>query len=652
MRIENGELRIENYSGSQNCPLFPIPYPLFPIPSLLITTMPTTIATDLSPTATANSTSLPRDVQVVEIAPQTWMFRARTWDRLKFEVEYARQKGTTANSYLIRGDRTLLIDPPGESFTSIYLQTLCTQINLGQLDDLLLQHVNPNRMHTLKVLLELAPQARILCSKPAANALREAFAGLPWFQDDRLQILRDGDRLDLGQGHELQFVSVKTPRWPDGLCTYDSGTGLLFTDKFYGAHVCGEAWADEQWRTLDSDRRYYFECLHGPQLRQVETALDKLETVPATSFAPGHGPIIKFSLSRCRYDYRQWCQEQAKQAFRVAVLYASAYGNTAIVASTIAQALMEEGVTVETLNCETSSSEDIANAITACDGFIIGSPTLGGHAPTQIQTALGIILSTASKTKLAGVFGSYGWSGEAIDLMEERLRNANYRLGFEPLRVRFTPTAETMEICKAAATAFVQGLRRQQKQRTTQQGVVETHTNRTEQAIGRIIGSLCVLTTQFSPESSESSTESSPEPIHRGLLTSAVSQASFNPPGVMIAIDPLQYLHPQHPKDRIEPGDRFTLNILKEGRNLRRHFAGGSIQSDTHSSVFADLATQTGSNGCLILKDALAYLDCEVESVMDCGDRWLVYAIVQQGDVLEAHGITAVQQRSVLGDRG
>jgi flavorubredoxin len=157
-----------------------------------------TITPPNTSTPTVNTTQLPRDVQVAEIAPQTWMFRARTWDRLKFEVEYARQKGTTANSYLIRGDRTLLIDPPGESFTRIYLQTLCTQINLGLLDDVLLQHVNPNRMHTLKELLELAPQARILCSKPAANALREAFGGVTGFQDDRLYILRDGDRLDLG----------------------------------------------------------------------------------------------------------------------------------------------------------------------------------------------------------------------------------------------------------------------------------------------------------------------------------------------------------------------------------------------------------------------------------------------------------------------
>jgi flavorubredoxin/flavin reductase (DIM6/NTAB) family NADH-FMN oxidoreductase RutF len=596
------------------------------------------MAATLSKDAQSPASAMPRDVQVVEIAPHTWMLRSRTWDRLKFEAEYAQQKGTTANSYLIRGERTVLIDPPGESFTAIYLQIICTQMNLGQLDDVVLHHVNPNRMHTLKALVELAPQVRIVCSKPAANALREAFP--QW--EHRLYTVREGDSLPIGQGHNLQFISVKTPRWPDGLCSYDTSTGILFTDKFYGAHVCGEEWADERWKTLDSDRRYYFECLHAPQLRQVETALDKLEAISATCLAPGHGPLVKFSLSRCRYDYRQWCQEQAKQSFRVVVLYASAYGNTTLLAGALAQALVEEGIAVETINCEFTSSEEITRAIAACDGFIIGSPTLGGHAPTQIQTALGIILSTASKTKLAGVFGSYGWSGEAVDLMEERLRNANYRLGFEPLRVRFSPTEDTLQQCKAAATSFVQGLRRQQKQRTAQPGVVETQTNRTEQAIGRIIGSLCVLTVQSQYPTTDT------QPIHRGVLTSTVSQASFNPPGIMIAIDPQQYIHPQHREEHIQVGDRFTVNILKEGRNLRRHFAGGSLYSDLQPAVFADLATQTGHNGCLILKDALAYLECVVEVVMDCGDRWLVYATVEQGDVLESHGITAIQHRALF----
>ena len=113
-----------------------------------------------------------------------------------------------------------------------------------------------------------------------------------------------------------------------------------------------------------------------------------------------------------------WCREQTDREFKVVILYASAYGNTATVASAIAHGLVESGVEVESINCELASTEEIATAIDTCDGFIIGSPTLGGHAPTQVQTALGIVMANAAKTKLAGVFGSYGWSGEAIAIWQ------------------------------------------------------------------------------------------------------------------------------------------------------------------------------------------------------------------------------------------
>ncbi|HEY9711385.1 MAG TPA: flavin oxidoreductase, partial [Oculatellaceae cyanobacterium] len=118
----------------------------------------------------------PRDVQVASIgAADTTVVRSRTWDRLKFEVEYSLQRGTTANSYLIQADKTALLDPPGESFTEIYLQQLQQCIELSQLDYVILGHVNPNRTVTLKALLELAPQAILVCSKPGAVALRTAF---------------------------------------------------------------------------------------------------------------------------------------------------------------------------------------------------------------------------------------------------------------------------------------------------------------------------------------------------------------------------------------------------------------------------------------------------------------------------------------------
>lgn len=561
-----------------------------------------------------------RDVQVAEIGKNTIILRSRTWERLKFEVEYSRQKGTTANSYLIQADKKALIDPPGESFTEIYLQELGQHLDFTTLDYIVLGHINPNRRATLQVLLAQVPQVTLICSRPAANALKATFP--EW--ESRIQAVRTEDTLDLGQGHHLTFVSVPTPRWADGLCTYDSATKILYTDKFFGAHICEDILFDEDWKSLDAERHYYFDCLHAPQAKQVEVALEKISVFAAKSYAPAHGPVVRYSLSRFTYDYRQWCQGQKSQELSVALLYASAYGNTAVLANAIAQGLIENKVNVESINCELADTAEITRIVEACDGLIIGSPTLGGHAPTQIQTALGIILATAAKTKLAGVFGSYGWSGEAIDLLESKLKDANYSLGFESIRVRFTPTPEILQQCQQAGAAFAQNLKKTKKLRTPRQVVTETHVDRTEQAVGRIIGSLCVVTTRD-------------EDTHKGVLTSWVSQATFNPPGIMIAI-----ADEQNADLMCHPGDKFVLNILKEGRNIRRYF---SRQSTLGDNPFINLSTKTAVNGCLILTEALSYLECTVQNQIKCGDRWLIYAVVNSGEVLENNGLTALEYR-------
>jgi flavorubredoxin/flavin reductase (DIM6/NTAB) family NADH-FMN oxidoreductase RutF len=560
-----------------------------------------------------------RDVQIADIATNTQVLRSRTWDRLKFEVEYSRQKGTTSNSYLIQGDKTALIDPPGQSFTQIYLETLAQNFDLQKLDYIILQHVNPNRLATVQLLAGQAPQAQIICAKPAVNALRGVLMFPQW--RSQIRVVRDNDTLDLGQGHQLRFLSTITPRWVDGICTYDPQSKILYTDKFFGAHVCDESIFDEHWKQLDLDRRFYFDCLHASQTRQLETILVKFALLSSKIYAPAHGSLIKYSLSRFSYDYHQWCQEQKTQEFKVVLLYASAYGNTANIARAIAHGLVQSGTAVESINCELASTSEITKAIKGCDGFIIGSPTLGGHAPTQIQTALGIVLATAAKTKLAGVFGSYGWSGEAIDVLANKLKDAHYNLGFEPIRVRFTPTTAVLKECIQAGEEFAQKLKKTKRLRTPRQRVTETRIDRTEQAVGRIVGSLCVLTT-------------CKDNVHRGVLTSWVSQATFNPPGVMIAIAQEQK------RDLISnPGDKFVLNILNEGRTVRRNF------SEQSSDSFGNLTTKPANNGCLIIEDALAYIECTVQSYLESGDRTLIYAVVEQGEVSAKNGITAIQHR-------
>lgn len=564
----------------------------------------------------------PRDVQVLPIGAETLILRSRTWERLKFEIEYALQRGTTANSYLIQADKMALFDPPGESFTEIFLPTLQQRFNIKQLDYVILGHVNPNRAATLKALLELAPQLTFVCSNPGAIALRNLLPD----QELKITVIKGEETIDLGQGHHLEFILTPSPRWPDGLCTYDPKTQVLFTDKLFGAHICGDQVFDEGWSSFNQDRRYYFDCLMAPHARQVETALDKLADFPAKFYGTGHGPLVRYGLTELVHSYRQWLQQQQAQEMTVALLYASAYGNTATLAQAIARGITKAGVGVESINCEVTDPTDIKTAVEKSAGFIIGSPTLGGHAPTPIQTALGVVLSTASKTQLAGVFGSFGWSGEAIDLIEGKLKDAGYQFGFEPIRVKFKPTDVTIKFCEEVGTDFAQVLKKAKKARTSRQAVSESQAARTEQAMGRIVGSLCVATTQRGD-------------LSGAMLASWVSQATFNPPGLTIAVA----------KDRaiesfMYQGDQFVLNILAEGNHLglMKHFLKPFSPGEDR---FAGVATQTANNGCPILTDALAYLECTVKDRMECGDHWLVYAVVENGKVLQAEGVTAVHHR-------
>ncbi|NEQ29956.1 MAG: flavin oxidoreductase, partial [Leptolyngbya sp. SIO4C5] len=430
------------------------------------------------------------------------------------------------------------------------------------------------------------------------------------------------EQLDLGQGHQLQFLPVPTPRWPDGLWTYDTYSQVLYTDKFFGAHVCDELVYDLGWQALLEDRRYYFDCLMAPSARQVLTALEKLDDLPRVYlYAPGHGPLVLYGQNELTQLYRQRSQEQQAQTLSVTLIYASAYGNTATIAQAIARGVTKAGVSVESINAEVAETEEIRAAIEKSAGFLIGSPTLGGHAPTQIQTALGTILAAASKTQLAGVFGSFGWSGEAIDLLENKLKDAGYSFGFEPIRVKFKPTDVTLKYCEEAGTDFAQALKKAKRPKATR-----TPASAVEQAVGRLVGSLCIVTAKQGDVAS-------------AMLASWVAQATFTPPGFTVAVA----------KDRaiealMYPGSPFVLNILAEGQHLgpMKHFLKPFGPGEDR---FAHIETETAENGSPVLKEAIAYLECEVSSRMECGDHWVVYATVTSGELLQPEVKTAVHHR-------
>ena len=571
--------------------------------------------------------------------------------RLRFEVEYGLERGTTANSFLFPAV-PLLIHPPGASFAEPFLAALAALVPSDAPLKVVVGHVNPNRVALLRQLAARWPNTLLVSSNAGARLLEELWnQQKPTRPPDAdtsnsnassqetvgplpaIEVVKQETRRTLAEGHVLRLIPTPTPRWPGGLMAFEETSGLLMSGKFFAAHLCSESFAEANRGSTEEDRRYFYDCLMAPMARQVDAVVERLEELDIRTIAPGHGPAISESWRSLLNDYHRWGASQGRARLAVALLFASAYGNTAAIADGLAQGVGRTGVRVESINCEFTPPEQLLAAIRSCDAILIGSPTLGGHAPTPIVSALGTVLAEGDRSKPVGVFGSFGWSGEALDLLESKLRDGGFRFAFEPIRVKFSPDAATLKTIEETGTALGRQLQAEQRKvqrRSASGGLNESRSNPAVQALGRVVGSLCVLTTSKGAGSSR---------LSSAMVASWVSQASFSPPGFTVAVA----------KDRavealLHIGDRFALNVLAAGREtgpmkqFLQPFAPGADR-------FAGLELDESPDGQPILPEALAWLEATVQQRMECGDHWLLYAQVSHGEVLDGSGTTAMHQR-------
>ena len=562
--------------------------------------------------------------------------------RLRFEVEYGLERGTCHNSFLHTSSgncAAVLVHPPGDAFAEPFLEQLTNLVPFTSSLTVVQGDVNPNRVALLQRLVKSWPQLKLVASNAGAKLLKEL-----WHQQrpgneaptppalPPLEVVKHEQLLVLPNGQELQLLALPTPRWPGGLAAFHLASGLLMSGRFFAAHFCTESYAETNPTSSSEDRRYYYDCLMAPMANQVELVVNRLEELAIRSIAPGHGPAIVDSWRSLLADYRRWGEAQRKASLVVTLLYASAYGNTAAIADAIAQGIAKTGVRVNSLNCEFSEAPQLLAGIKNCDAVLIGSPTLGGHAPTPIVSALGTLLAEGDRSKPVGVFGSFGWSGEALDLLESKLTDAGFQQAFETIRVKFSPDPLTLKRCEETGMALARLLQQQQKrqQKRNSGGLSESRSDPAVLALGRVIGSLCVLTAQKG-EGEQS--------LSGAMVASWVSQASFQPPGFSVAVA----------RDRavealLHIGDRFALNVLAEGRELAtmkqflQPFSPGSDR-------FAGLELRVSPAGQPLLPEALAWLEATVQQRMDCGDHWVLYAQVTAGGLFDETALTALHHR-------
>lgn len=558
-------------------------------------------------------------IQTTAITPDTTAIRSLDWDRDRFDIEFGLQNGTTYNSYLIRGDKTALVDTSHAKFRQLYLDTLKGLIDPTEIDYLIISHTEPDHSGLVKDFLALAPQTIVVASKMAIAFLEE-LVNQPFTK----QIVKNGEQLDLGQGHIIEFVNAPNLHWPDTIFSYDHQTGVLFTCDAFGMHYCSDATYDEDLKAIAKDYRFYYDCLMAPNARSVLSAMKRMDSLGEINLvANGHGPLLRHNLQELLDRYRDWSKAQTKAEKTVAVFYISDYGYSDRLSQAVAKGITKTGVAVEMVDLRSADSTEVHEIVNRSVGIVLGMPPSSGKNQQDITANLGTVLAAAQEKQLIGMFESYGDDDEPIDPLMTKFREAGLKPGFPAIKIKDVPTEADYQVCEESGTDLGQFLTR--KDLVKQMKSLDSDLDK---AMGRLSGGLYIITATKGD-------------LKSAMLASWVSQASFEPPGLTIAVA----------KDRaieslMQVGDRFVLNILEEGKyqDLMKHFLK---RFKPGADRFAGINTQTAANGSPILTDALAYLECEVSSRMECSDHWIVYSQVDLGRVSNPNGLTAVHHRKV-----
>ncbi|MGB5959009.1 MAG: diflavin flavoprotein, partial [Coleofasciculaceae cyanobacterium] len=525
-------------------------------------------------------------MQTGEIAQDTTAIRSLDWDRDRFDIEFGLQNGTTYNSFLIRGEKIALVDTSHEKFRQLYLDTLTGLIDPTTIDYLIISHTEPDHSGLVRDVLQLAPQVTVVGAKVAIQFLEDLV-----HQPFKRQIVKNGDQLDLGKGHVLEFVNAPNLHWPDTIFSYDAGTQTIFTCDAFGLHYCSENTFDEELATIEADYRFYYDCLMAPNARSVISALKRMDQLgEVTTVANGHGPLLRYNVDELVGRYRKWSKAQAKSETSVVVFYFSDYGYSDRLSQAVARGITKTGVAVEMMDLKSADPQEVQELVNRMAGIVIGMPPVTN---TTAAAAIGTILAAAKAKQAIGIFESYGGDDEPIDPLLRQFRDLGLKAGFPAIRVKDTPTEAVYQLCEEAGTDMGQWLTRDRSIKNMKSLDADL-----DKALGRISGGLYIITAARGD-------------VKSAMLASWVTQASFKPLGLTIAVA----------KDRaieslMQVGDRFVLNVLEEGnyQGLMKHFLK---RFPPGADRFAGVKTQAAENGSPILTDALAYIECRVASRME-----------------------------------
>ena len=370
-----------------------------------------------------------------------------------FDIIMRTDYGTTYNAYLIRGEKTALIETVHDSYKGVMLDNIKEICEPSEIDYIVMNHTEPDHSGSIAEIVALNPNVTVVAS-PAGIKNIGAIANTAF----KSRTVKTGDKLDLGKGLELEFIISPNLHWPDSMFTYLASRKTAFTCDFLGSHYCEPLILDKNItheKAYESAFRYYYNAIFGPFKKFVLDGLDRLEKLDFDTACVSHGPVLQSRLDAARKLYREWSQPHASVK-STAIFYVSAYGYTKSLAEAFEKELNALGVSAKAYNVIETEQAELAAAIENSSSYMFGSPTINRDALKPVWDIISSIDAVNNKGKQCFVFGSYGWSGEACAALDARLRSFGMKLEQEPLKVVFKPDEGDFKKVKEISEAFAE----------------------------------------------------------------------------------------------------------------------------------------------------------------------------------------------------
>jgi flavorubredoxin len=358
---------------------------------------------------------------------------------------YDAERGVTYNAYLVRDDKTALIDTVKAPFTQELLRNVASLVDLARVDYIVCNHAELDHAGALPEVMCAMPQATIVCDKRCAVTLGEHFDTSSW----KIRTVASGQKISLGR-RTLQFIETPMFHWPESMFTYVPEEKLLFSMDAFGQHYATSVRFDDEadLSQVMQEAKSYFANIVLPYSKAVLACLDEMAAFDIGMIAPSHGLIWRRYGPEIVEAYRDWSSHRAKP--KVLVIYDTMWESTATMAQAILEGATQPGVTTVLMHVRRTSLTRIAAEVLDAAAVAFGSSTLNRGMMPMAAATLSYLDGLRPLGKAALAFGSYGWGKGGPEAVDRSLRGLDWDVIREPIRARYRPTPEILDECRAA----------------------------------------------------------------------------------------------------------------------------------------------------------------------------------------------------------